>query len=249
MELLILKPRIFRKLPEIKTYFVVGAFNFNLSPRSLVIRERKRLLEILGAEARHVAVISQIHSRKLIYITNRSNINFFSSKPPESDGFYTDNPAIFLGVRTADCLPILFYNRSAGVVGAVHSGWQGTKKEIIKQVVETVCRRFRSRLRDFYFYLGPAAQKCCYEVSKYKAEPLFMHFFAKFLHARQNKLFLDFAQANIDQLKQIGIEDKQIENSGICTIHNLQYPSYRREGETRRRTLLSLIGRGTKGSD
>lgn len=242
MKILNLKPRIFRKSPEIKTHFTVGAFNFSLAPRKAVIPERRRVLKTLGTQAEQIATLSQVHSKKLVHVTPQSKINFLSREILEADGMYTEFSNIYLEIRSADCLPILFYNISAGVIGAVHAGWRGTKKQILKKVVREVVKEFAAPFNDFYFYLGPAAQSCCYEVTKYSHDKNFFDFFQKDITRRGGKLYLDYVNTNLCQLKELGIKDKQIENFGICTIHNQIYPSHRRQKDARKETLLSFIG-------
>lgn len=42
------------------------------------------------------------------------------------DAFVTNLPGVAIGVRTADCIPVLLYDPEKRVVAAVHAGWKGT---------------------------------------------------------------------------------------------------------------------------
>lgn len=214
-----LKPSIFRKFPMVRTFFVAG------QPEPTLQRLRKKFV---------VASMRQVHGRK------SAAVNQKRSRVYSVDALYTDKFGIFLAVRTSDCLPVLFYNRKAGVVGVVHAGWKGTQKKILEKTVNAVARKFHALPKDFYFYFGPAARACCYSVPEHDRR---LKLFSKhFLKGRNGGVFLDFVSANRQQLLALGVPKTHIEDSGLCTIHNHEYPSHRREGQGRKETLLSLIG-------
>lgn len=235
-----LQAKIFKKFPSIRTFFVVGGFNFDLLPAAKVLPERRKLLKNLGIKSDGLVLLEQIHSDRIVFVTGKSNINFLGLKSRAGDGLVTSD-AMFLAVRSADCLPILFYNKEAGVVGAIHAGFRGTAKKIIQKTVREVQSKFNAPLSDFYFFFGPAAQACCYDIPKERLKFYEKKILAKIIKRREGKIYLDFVKANYLQLKELGIKPSQIQNSGICTIHNQKFPSHRREGTKRQNTLLSLI--------
>ncbi len=233
-------PKIFQQFPDIRTYFAVGKFNFVLADQDSVLKERRQLLDSLKIQLNRLATLSQIGSDKSIYIKPDSGIDFLSEKLPEADGMFTDTPNVYLAVRTADCLPILIYNKFARVVAAVHAGWEGTSKKILKKAVQEMTDGFSAKPEDFYFHFGPAAQVCCYEITKH---PERVGLFPEAVIRREgDKIFLDFVRANKLQLLDLGVKDEQIEDSGICSVHNEEYPSHRRQKDKREETLLSIIG-------
>lgn len=255
MKFLKLKPKIFKKFPSRRggrIFFAVGGFNFDLLSPQKVLLERRKLLKNLGIKSNKLVLLEQSHSDRIVFVTRKSRIDFLAQKSQRGDGLVTNLPDIFLAIRSADCLPILFYNKAAGIIGAVHAGWKGTAERIIQKAVREVQRKFNAPLSDFYFFFGPAAQACCYEIYPLSISPSGRgrkegleraSFFPKeVIRERRGKIYLDFVKANYLQLLELGIKPSQIENSGICTIHNLKYPSHRREGTNRQNTLLSLIG-------
>ena len=58
------------------------------------------------------------------------------------DALVTDTPGVAIGVRTADCIPVLMYDPVHRAIGAVHSGWRGTVSMISKKTVMEMCRLF-----------------------------------------------------------------------------------------------------------
>src|SRR3989344_9516562 len=103
---------------------------------------------------------------------------------------YPGMPGFYLGVRTADCLPILFYNKQAGVVAVVHAGWQGTVQKIVQKAVNAISEEFDCPLGDFYFYFGPAARVCCYEITaRPERVPAFAEYGDDVLVRRDGKIY------------------------------------------------------------
>lgn len=245
MKFLKLKSKIFKKFPIRRggrTFFVVGAFNFDLSPPKRVLRERKTLLKKLQIKSHELILLEQIHSDRILFVTRKKLINFLARKSQRGDGLVTNLPNVYLAIRSADCLPILFCHKTAGIIGAVHAGWKGTAKKIIQKVILEARRKFHAPLSDFYFFFGPAAQACHYHVPKARLKSFDRAILSRIVRRSRGKIYLDFVKANYLQLRELGISKRQIEDSGICTIHNQEFPSHRREGAGRKETLLSLIG-------
>ena len=83
---------------------------------------------------------------------------------PECDGLITDRPGVALGIRTADCVPLLFVDRVRRVIGVAHAGWRGTALRIASKMVDLFEKRFSSRVEDILIAIGPAIGVCCYQV-------------------------------------------------------------------------------------
>ena len=244
MKLLDLKPRIFQSFPQVRTCFVIGKLRYDLTPDEEVRKDRKELLQMLNLKAEELAFLDQIQSDQGFYFTMQEKINFLVRPDKAGDALYTDSSGIFLSVSSADCLPVLFYSDAASVVGAFHAGWPGTAKKALAKIVKEVVEKFSAPISSFYFFFGPAAQVCCYDVTHAPERvDLFQKLFGEeVLRKEGGKVFLDFVKANIMQLQDLGVSAGQLEDSGICTIHGEEYPSHRRQRATRKETLLSLVG-------
>lgn len=223
MKFIDLKSKIFKKFARVRTFFVIG-------------EPLGRLLQDLKKRRFDLRTLKQAHGNVSFYVSERIK------RPYVGDALYTDKSGIFLVVRSADCLPVLFYSDKAGIIGVVHAGWRGTYKKILQKTVQKVSKKFAISPKDFYFFFGPAAQVCCYNVSAERLKFFDKKILPKIVEKRDGTIFLNFVKANKLQLKALGVIEKQIENCGICTIHNLGYPSHRREGEKRPTTLLALMG-------
>ena len=139
---------------------------------------------------------------------------------PECDGLISDRPGVALGIRTADCAPIFFADRTRRIIGAAHAGWRGTALGIAARMVDTLAGQFSSRREDLTVLIGPAIGPCCYQVDA----PVFEAFSAMpgadlFLRPCEEKgrWMLDLALANRLQIRDAGVPSENIHDSGLCT--------------------------------
>ncbi|HSG06441.1 MAG TPA: polyphenol oxidase family protein, partial [Nitrospiria bacterium] len=110
----------------------------------------------------------QIHGDRILVLR--------SLEPPRQtagyDALISDFPGIILTVRTADCIPLLLWDKKKKAAGAVHAGWRGSLLKITQKTVEEMRREFGSSPEDLIAGFGPAAGPCCYEVDEAVLEPL-----------------------------------------------------------------------------
>ena len=142
MRVLNIHPTIFKDFPGVKTVLAVGALDYRLRGLAEGSKERQLLLEELKMSGENVKILNQIHGDHVISVAASNHSSFFDKEWPSADGMYTGMPGFYLGVRTADCLPILFYNKQAGVVAVVHAGWQGTVQKIVQKAVNAISEEF-----------------------------------------------------------------------------------------------------------
>ncbi|HEX6546816.1 MAG TPA: polyphenol oxidase family protein, partial [Bryobacteraceae bacterium] len=109
---------------------------------------------------RPVITLRQIHSN-LVW-----NAGGLEDREREGDGLVSAQPGRRIGVRTADCVPILLADRATRSVGAIHAGWRGTAARIAQRAIEQMVRDFGVRPRDVVAAIGPAIGVCCYRVGR-----------------------------------------------------------------------------------
>ena len=83
---------------------------------------------------------------------------------PQADIILTDDPSIAIGVRVADCAPVLLLDRRRGAVAAAHAGWRGTAARVSEAAVEALRSEFGSHPADLIAAIGPCLGACCGEV-------------------------------------------------------------------------------------
>lgn len=158
----------------------------------------------------------------------------------DTDALITRDPTIAVGVRTADCQPILLYAPDIRAVAAVHAGWRGTFGRIGSNTV----RRLRALGADparMKALLGPSICPECYEVSAELVKQ-FRDAGFRYLPSPDH---LDLARLNAEDLADTGILLSNITFTHQCTSHATDssahlYPSWRREPGTTTR-LISAI--------
>ena len=119
----------------------------------------------------------QTHSNKVIEIKKNN-----TKRKIISDAMITRERNIALGVVTADCVPILIYDKKNKIVGCIHAGWKGAFSEIIKH---TISKIKRNKNTEIYASIGPCIGRKNYEVS--------LAFYKKFLlKSKKNKFYFSY---------------------------------------------------------
>lgn len=120
---------------------------------------RRRVAEALGVRFENLINVHQVHSGSAVPVTGP-----FEEKP-NVDGMATATPGVALMVLTADCAPVLFADRDAGVIGAAHAGWRGAKDGVLEATVEEMERLGADRQR-IGAVVGPTISQANYEVGQ-----------------------------------------------------------------------------------
>lgn len=144
---------------------------------------------------------------------------------PDTDALVTRREGLMIGVRTADCVPLLLYATDIREVAAVHAGWRGTLGGIAANTV-AMLKEHGACADNIYAVFGPAVCGACYEVSPELAADfaetglescVVRHDKAGNLLSRPH---LDLVSANISRLRQSGVPADNIRRSGYCTLHS-----------------------------
>jgi YfiH family protein len=160
---------------------------------------------------------------------------------PCTDALVTNMPGVPIGIFTADCVPVFFYDPKRMVVGLAHAGWRGTIQSIARKTVEKMHGEFGSNPADMWAAIGPSIGQCCYEVGP----DVFDGFTESFGYAEslfqktsEQKWHLDLWLANRRQLEDCGISQTRIIESRICSACNSdEFFSARKHGVRAGRTL------------
>ena len=156
------------------------------------------------------------------------------------DAFVTDKAEIAIGVRTADCVPVLLYDPDKQVVAAVHAGWKGTVQRITQKTVVFMQQRFKTDPSNVRAVLGPSISPDSFQVGeevvryfKEQGFPLTKIWFfnegegsSEMYHGHH----IDLWMANAWLLESCGVSRENISIAGIDTYSDHTYFSARREG-------------------
>jgi polyphenol oxidase len=157
---------------------------------------------------------------------------------PKTDALVTDKRGLNLVISVADCLPVMIYDKTKGVIANVHSGWRGTKQGIVTNTLRVMVEEFGCRGEDMIAFVGPGISCDKFEVGSEVAEM----FEEKYVRMKAGKYFVDISMVVLDQLRNAGVLEANIERSGFCTYSSVGYlHSYRRDGDRSGR-MFAVIG-------
>jgi purine-nucleoside/S-methyl-5'-thioadenosine phosphorylase / adenosine deaminase len=198
------------------------------------------LKRAVGIHDGRIIIMKQVHGDGLIEVTDKK-----AKEAGEADGMVTSERGAYLGVLTADCVPILLVAPKQKVAAAVHAGWRGALAGIGAKMVRLLGEKYGLGASDIEVALGPAIGACCYEIQDDVARPLLTQWGAlaeSSLEQRNGKRFVDLRRLNRGILEKSGIAAPAIFEIGPCTSCAAdEFFSYRRErAETGRQ--LSFIG-------
>jgi len=162
----------------------------------------------IGCSQKKLVLLNQTHSSKFFFIGKNYK---FNKKKIKADGLLTNTKNVAIGILTADCAPILFYDSKKKIIGAVHAGWKGAYKKIIFKIVKYLLKKGSDR-KNLYFAIGPSISQKNYEVG--------VEFKKKFLNqdTRNKKYFKYFNQKIFFSLNNYikgQLEDLKINNIEI----------------------------------
>lgn len=145
------------------------------------------------------------------------------------DALITNTPNLCLCIRTADCLPLIFFDPTKNVLAVVHAGWRGTLKNISANSVKKMVNDFNISPKDLIVGIGPHINLEDYFVKLDVASKFIKGGYKDFLKkVTIQEWKLDLAGINTKQLREVGIEKDNVEISKISTFKSKNFYSYRR---------------------
>lgn len=182
-----------------------------------------------------VLTAHQVHGTAIAVITgkmDRDDLQGF-------DALITDIPGLAIGVRTADCVPILLHDPVRHVVAAVHSGWRGTVQRIVTKVIAQMGARYGTRPQDLRAVIGPAIGPDSFQVGEevvqafsdtgFPMDPIWSIREMQLGNPMSGGQHIDLWRANRWLLEQAGIPENAIQVIGIDTYTSPEFFSARRE--------------------
>ena len=157
------------------------------------------------------------------------------------DAMITDLPGVAIGVRTADCIPVLLYDPVKKAAAAIHSGWRGTVSKIIGKTVIKMQTTYASQPSDILAFIGPGICVDCFQVGeevalKFKETGFDINSLWSFRgpktgNGMEGGHHIDLKEACRQTLVECGLKNENIQITGLCTYedNDLLY-SARKEG-------------------
>ena len=185
-----------------------------------------------------VGFARQVHGAEMAVVTE-------AGPAGPADVLMTDRPGLRLAIFTADCLPIVVFDRRHRRLAMAHAGWRGTVQAAARVAADALVMAGAAP-EELLAAIGPSIGPCCYEVDAPVIERLEAAFAGAWRRwvkpAGPGKWMLDLWKANEDQLREAGLIEARIDNPRLCTACRADlFFSYRRgRGEGRLVALAAL---------
>ncbi len=163
----------------------------------------KKNLEIvkskIGSNSKEIFLVKQIHSNQFIFLNNNSDIK---TRSRIGDAIICEKKGIPIAILTADCVPILIYDKERKMIAAIHAGWRGAYKDIVKKVIQFMIKKGCDP-KNMIAAIGPAISKRNYEIKQefkkkfIKKDKRNIKFFSKKTH----KIYFDLQSYVKEQIK------------------------------------------------
>lgn len=221
---------------------------FDIDTPENVAENRRRFLNLFDGDFQ-IATARQIHGDDIKIIKNFTDAVETNEK---FDALACNLPNLLIGVKTADCVPVLIGDAKTKAFAAIHAGWRGTVRSIAPKAIAKMRENFGTNAEDLTVAIGAAALNCCYEIGQDVIDAFAQNFPNSghlFIATHDGHAKLDLHQANREQLINSGVSPENIFAALLCTMDRADtFFSYRVEknlyGKTGR--LLSVIGRNEK---
>ena len=260
---------LFKEFSEL----VMGVTNREEDFRMSVMESAmERLAAKIDVPRDRIKVMSQVHSAEVI-VVNDPDMN---TQELEADAMVTNLTDVVLGVKTADCIPVLLYDPVVHAIGVAHAGRKGAKAGVVKNTVKAMVREYGVDVSRLRVYLGPSlgaqdhavfAEEVSDEMEEIEGvvvrkNDIGVHDFANEEHKRafqertgitdeelahKQTVYVDMPAFVREQLIELGVKEGNIQTSRINTMRDTRVHSYRRDFPNHG-LMLSCIGRRARGN-
>lgn len=166
-----------------------------------------------------ILLVNQIHGSEVLVVDGLKKIHG-DQDLPKADAIVSNLPNISIGIITADCSPILFFDEEKNIVAAVHAGWRGAKSGVI---TATVAEMKKLGAKNIKALIGPMIAQKSYQISQ--------EFLDDFLSedSANKEFFVNGASPDKYQFDLPSYVEKKLREAGIFEIENLGIDTYENE--------------------
>ena len=171
----------------------------------------------INKSAKNIFLLHQIHSNKFIYIDEK----YKSKIKPKADAIITNQRNLPIAVLTADCAPILICDNKKNMIAAIHAGWKGAYKDIIKKVIKFMIKK-GCNVEDITAVIGPSIATKSYEIK----QDFIKKFIRKdkknetFFKKIKNKNYFNLNKYIYSQLKNLKVKNIDVINKDTFNVKN-----------------------------
>ena len=177
-----------------------------------VLENRARLARALGFEPERLITTPQVHGKGVLIVDETTAPTALQTR---ADILVTRESGFLLMQRFADCVPLVLWHKTAGVVGVAHAGWRGTAIGVAGRAVEAVAE-LGGDPAGLRAVIGPAIGPCCFEVGADVADQIPGADDASSI-GPSGRPFVDLWELNRRQFLAAGVPEDRVEVAGVCT--------------------------------
>ena len=203
-----------------KSKNIYKSLNCGPGSRDLSSKVKKNLQIVkkkINKSAKDIFLLHQVHGNKFIYIDDKYRLKI----KPKADAIITDQKNLPIAVLTADCAPILICDNKKNMIAAIHAGWKGAHKGIIKKVIKFMIKK-GCKLENITAVVGP-----CIAVENYEIKQDFIKKFLKnntknkiFFKQIRNKNYFNLNKYIYSQLKNLKVKNIDVINKDTFNAKN-----------------------------
>ena len=226
-----------------------AAFNINRfcgDNEEDIQKNREALCQTLGINDDHLIMPHQVHLTEVLKV-DKAFLSLDNEGRMEGlegyDALMTNLKGVCIGVSTADCIPILLYDKEEHAVCAIHAGWRGTVKRIVERAIEAMKENYGTQPQQLVAQIGPGIHLDRFEVGDEVYDNFDQAGFdMSAISIKKEKWHIDLPECNRLQLIASGLQPQHIKVSPVCTYQQAEdYFSARRLGINSGRIFTGLI--------
>lgn len=203
--------------------------------REVAFQNYDKVMRTLGVQEYKLVKPLMAHTNTVVSITEELDQHQFEIEK-NIDGYITDKPNIALATTSADCMTIMCYEPKKQVIANIHSGWKGTFNRIAPIGIQEMVKVYDADPKEIICCICPSIQACCFEVEQdlvticesVITDPVKRNELMWASKTKAGKWYINMVEVQRTLLKEVGIQEKNIIDSGICTVDaNAYLYSYR----------------------
>ena len=164
-----------------------------------VKKNLKIVIKKICKKSKEIFLVKQTHSNKFLFLSKNTKIK---NRSITADAIITDKKDFPIAVLTADCVPILLFDKKRKMIAVIHAGWRGAFKGVISKVINFMLKKGCDR-KDIVVAIGPSITQKNYNVKlDFKNKFIKKHKKNKIFFKNRNKLiYFDLPNFIKSQLK------------------------------------------------
>ena len=164
---------------------IYKSLNCGVGSKDKKINVRKNLKIVkkkINKKSKEIFLVKQIHGNKFVFLSENAKIK---NRSISADAIITEKKNFPIAILTADCVPILLFDKKRKIIAAIHAGWRGALKGVISIVIKFMLKKGCSR-KEITAAIGPSITQKNYNVK--------IDFRNKFLKKhKKNKIFFKYS--------------------------------------------------------